>query len=363
MTQTHTIPIAQPAIGPEERAAVDRVLVSGALSQGREVAAFEEEFSRLVHGRHCVAVNSGTAALHLALLAAGIGPGDEVIVPSFTFAATANAVCLAGATPVFADIEPAYFGLDPAAVEAAITPRTTAIMPVHLYGHPAAMDRFTDIAARWGLLLLEDAAQAHTATLLDIPAGAWGDAAAFSFYPTKNMTTGEGGMVVTGSAEIARKVRLLRNQGMERRYDNEIVGFNLRMTDLAAAIGRVQLTRLPGFTRRRQANAAYYERHLHGVGRPSTRDGARHVFHQYTLRINGFDRDDFAAELSTHGVGTGVYYPRGVHRLPAYRRPVDLPQTDLAARQCLSLPVHPALSERDLARVAEAVTTVAKAGS
>src|SRR4051794_30148815 len=205
------IPAAQPLIGDEERAAVDRVLRSGMVAQGPEVAAFENEFSALVDGRHCVAVNSGTSALHLALLGMGIGPGDEVILPSFSFAASANAVCLAGATPVFADIERDSFCLDPAAVEAAVGPATAAIMPVHLYGHPAAMGRLTEIAARHGLAIIEDAAQAHIASLDGRPVGAFGLTAAFSFYPTKNMTTGEGGLVVTPSAEIARTLRLLRN--------------------------------------------------------------------------------------------------------------------------------------------------------
>ena len=212
------IPAAHPIIGDDERAAVDAVLRSGMIAQGPQVAAFEEEFSALVQGRECVAVNSGTSALHLALLAMEIGPGDEVIVPSFTFAATANAVAVTGATPVFIDIDPDTFCMDPELIAPSITARTRAIMPVHLYGHPAAMAQIMDIAADHELLVLEDAAQAHAATLEGRPVGAWGDAAAFSFYPTKNMTSGEGGMFVTGDPELARMVRLLRNQGMERRY-------------------------------------------------------------------------------------------------------------------------------------------------
>ena len=203
-----------------------RVLRSGMVAQGPEVAAFEEEFARLCDGRRCIAVNSGTSALHLGMLAAGIGAGDEVIVPSFTFAATANSVKLAGATPIFADIEADSFCIDPAAIEAAITDRTVAIMPVHLYGHPAAMDRIGVIAEKHGLLVVEDAAQAHAATLHGTPVGAMGAVAAFSFYPTKNMTSGEGGMIVTDDPAIERAARLLRNQGMERRYENETIGFN-----------------------------------------------------------------------------------------------------------------------------------------
>jgi perosamine synthetase len=357
------IPAAQPIIGDEERQAVDRVLRTGMLAQGPETAAFEQEFSTHVDGRHCIAVNSGTSALHMSLLAAGVGPGHEVIVPSFSFAATANAVALTGATPVFADIEPDYFNLDPRAAEAAITSRTRAIMPVHLYGHPAAMDDFEQVCKKHGLLLLEDAAQAHDASLDGRPVGALGLAASFSFYPTKNMTSGEGGMVVTADEQIARNVRLLRNQGMERRYENEIVGFNTRMTDLHAAIGRVQLTKLNGWTLKRQENANYLSQHLSGVVVPPVAPNATHVFHQYTIRVVDHDRDAFAAELTRRGVGNGVYYPTPIHRLPSYGLAIDLPITEQIARQCLSLPVHPSLTQDDLESIVSAVNATAKAGA
>ena len=378
------IPAARPIIGDDERAAVDRVLRSGMIAGGPEVAAFEEEFSAIVAGRHSVAVNSGTSALHMAFVAAGIGAGDEVIVPSFTFAATANSVALAGATPVFADIEADYFCLDPAAVEAAITPRTRAIMPVHLYGHPAAMHRFAEIAAKHDLLIFEDAAQAHAAALDGTPVGAFGTAASFSFYPTKNMTSGEGGMVTTGDADIARRVKLLRNQGMERRYENEVIGFNTRMTDIHAAIGRVQLAKLAGWTKQRQDNAAFLDANISGVITPPVAPGATHVYHQYTIRIIGHDRDAFAEALGAEGVGSGVYYPIPNHRLPSLisfsPRPGDgrqcgtegccaagsceiMPVTEQVARECLSLPVHPSLSQDDLERIAAAVTKVASAGA
>src|SRR5690349_3000452 len=252
-------PSARPVIGEAEIEAAVRVLRSGMVVQGPEVAAFEAEFGEVVGGRHCVAVNSGTSALQLSLMALGFGPGDEIIVPSFSFAASANAVRLVGATPVFADIEAASFNLDPDAVAAAITPRTVAIMPVHLYGHPAAMDRIMPIAEAHGLAVVEDAAQAHAAALHGTPVGAFGAVGCFSFYPTKNMHSLEGGMVTTADAELARTLRLLRNQGMEQRYQNEIVGANMRMTDVAAAIGRVQLTQLAGWTERRRANAAYLD--------------------------------------------------------------------------------------------------------
>jgi dTDP-4-amino-4,6-dideoxygalactose transaminase len=358
------IPAAQPIIGDEERQAVDRVMRSGMLAQGPEVAAFEEEFSQaVVDGRQCVAVNSGTSALHLSLLAAGIGPGDEVIVPSFTFAATANSVAMTGATPVFADIEPDYFCLDPRAVEAAVTPRTTAIMPVHMYGHPAAMDELSAICERHGLLLLEDAAQAHAASLHGRPVATWGVAGSFSFYPTKNMTSGEGGMVVTDDADLARKVRLLRNQGQERRYENEIVGLNNRMTDLHAAIGRVQLTKLGGWTQARQENAKALDSGLEGVVTPPVAPGATHVYHQYTIRVVDQDRDRFQQELAERGVGSGVYYPIPNHLLPAYARPEELPVTAMVAEQCLSLPVHPSLTSKDLEQIVDAVNAVARMGA
>ncbi|WP_062130990.1 DegT/DnrJ/EryC1/StrS family aminotransferase [Demequina aestuarii] len=359
-----TIPAAKPIIGDDEREAVDRVMRSGMIAQGPEVAAFEREFGeRLVDGHECVAVSSGTSGLHLGLLAAGVRPGDEVIVPSFTFAATANSVALAGATPVFADIEPTYFCLDPASVEAAITPRTKAIMPVHLYGHPANMTALRDIADRHGIALYEDAAQAHGAQWQGAPVGSFGDFAMFSLYPTKNMTSGEGGMVSCGSAEVARALRLLRNQGMERRYENEVVGFNARMTDIHAAIGRVQLGKLPGWTAQRQQNAAYLDAHLEGVSTPAVADGAVHVYHQYTIRVEG-DRDGFAkALLDEHGVGSGVYYPIPNHELPSFNLEFDLPETRRACAEVLSLPVHPSLSEDDLERIAVAVNTISKAGA
>lgn len=357
------IPPAKPEIGPDERAAVDRVMQSGMLAQGPEVAAFEEEFSELVGGIHSVALNSGTSALHLAFLAGGIGPGDEVIVPSFSFAATANSVALTGATPVFVDIELDHFNIDPAAVEAAITSKTKAIMPVHLYGHPAAMGAIIALAEKHDLQVYEDAAQAVAASVDGTPVGTFGVAASFSFYPTKNMTSGEGGMVTTGSAELARAVRLLRNQGMERRYDNEVVGFNTRMTDIHAAIGRVQLTKLAGWTAKRQANAAFLSEHLEGVVTPPTAPGAVHVFHQYTVRVTDHDRDAFAAALAEKGVGSGVYYPTPIHRLPSFRLNLDLPATEAAAAQVLSLPVYPALSQGELETIVEAVNAVAKAGS
>ena len=363
MTHT-TIPAAKPIVGDEERAAVDRVMRSGMIAQGPEVAAFEKEFAdHLVGGRTCVAVSSGTAGLHLGLLAAGIGPGDEVIVPSFTFAATANAVALTGATPVFADIEPETFCLDPEAAAAAVTDRTKGIMPVHLYGHPADVDALGQLARSRGVALFEDAAQAHGASWGGAPVGSFGTFAMFSLYPTKNMTSGEGGMVSCANEEVARMLRLLRNQGMERRYENEVVGFNARMTDIHAAIGRVQLTKLDAWTERRRAIAAAFDARLEGVVVPPVLPKATHVYHQYTIRVVG-DRDRFAqALLDEHGVGTGVYYPIPNHELPSFGIQVDLPVTRKAAQEVLSLPVHPSLSDADVDRIVEGVNALAKAGA
>lgn len=357
------IPAARPEIGYRERRAVDRVMRSGMLAQGPEVAAFEKEFSAFVAGRECVALNSGTSALHMAFIAAGIGPGDEVIVPSFSFAATANAVALTGATPVFVDVEVDHFNADPAAIEAAITPRTRGIMPVHLYGHPADLRAISALAEKHGVMLFEDAAQAHLASVDGVPVGAWGVAASFSFYPTKNMTSGEGGMVSTPSSDIARAIRVLRNQGMERRYENEVVGFNTRMTDIHAAIGRVQLTKLERWTQKRQSNAAFLSANIRGVVTPPIADGASHVFHQYTVRVVDHDRDAFASELTKRGIGTGVYYPTPIHRLPSFQQTCDLPNTELVASQVLSLPVYPSLKQRELEAIVSAVNAVAKAGA
>jgi len=361
---TEFIPPAKPIVGDDEIAAVSRVIRSGMLAQGPEVKAFEEEFAAHFRlGRAVVAVNSGTAGLHLGLLASGVGVGDEVIVPSFTFAATANSVALTGATPVFADIERDTFCLDPASVEGAMTERTVGILPVHLYGHPASMTGLREVADRHGVRLFEDAAQAHGASLHGTPVGAFGHFAMFSLYPTKNMTSGEGGMVAVADAQTERLMRLFRNQGMERQYENEVVGFNARMTDVHAAIGRVQLTKVAAWTAQRQANAAYLSEHLTGVATPTVRPGAVHVYHQYTIRVHS-DRDGLAKALrEEYAVGSGMFYPVPNHRLAPFGHDVDLPETELAARECLSLPVHPSLSAADLERIVTAVNALARAGS
>lgn len=357
------IPAAKPSIGDDERAAVDRVLQSGMIAQGPEVAAFETEFSHaLTPGTSCVAVSSGTAGLHLGLVAVGIGPGDEVIVPSFTFAATGNSVVLAGAAPVFVDIDPRTFCLDPALVEDSITERTKAILVVHLYGQAADMGALKKIADKHGLLLLEDAAQAHGAQWDGDYVGTFGHFAMFSLYPTKNMTSGEGGMVACANEQVESMMKLLRNQGMERRYENEVVGFNQRMTDIHAAIGRVQLKKLPGWTAARQQNAEFFNRELQNVIKPYVAAEAHHVWHQYTIRVE--NRDEFARVLADeHGIGTGVYYPIPSHHLPSLKADVDLPATLKACSEVLSLPVYPSLTEAERIQIVDGVNAVAQAGA
>ena len=316
------------------------------------VAKFESDFSKFVGDRECVAVNSGTSALHLALLSLGLGPGDEVIVPSFTFAATANSVALTGAKPVFVDIDPKTFNMDPSLIEPAITKRTKAIQVVHLYGLPADMNRILNIAAKHGLLVIEDAAQAHLAEISGQKVGTFGDAAAFSFYPTKNMTSGEGGMIVFKNSVAARTSRLLRNQGMEKRYQNELVGFNLRMTDIHAAIGIEQLKKIEKRTEVRIRNASFMNSRLPANITPFTPVDSKHVFHQYTVRLAS-NRDAISTELSALGIGNSVYYPTQVHKLPSFQSDLKLLQTQLATEQVLSLPVHPSLSKRDLFRITD----------
>jgi len=357
------VPLNRPDLGIEERLAVNSVLRNGNLAQGKQVAAFEQGFSKFVAEAKCVALNSGTSALHLGLLSLGVGPGDEVIVPSFTFAATANSVAITGAKPIFVDIEPDFFAIDPSAVQEAITPRTKAIIAVHLYGHPANLDSLRKIADKHSLFLVEDAAQAHLSKYMGKPVGAWGDVAAFSFYPTKNMTTGEGGMAVTKDSSTERTLRLLRNQGMEIRYKNEIAGFNNRMTEVAAAIGLVQIKKIEKWTQARQKNALFLDQNLNGVIVPKVSEDAEHVYHQYTIKLIGHDRDRFALELKKLGVDCDVYYPTPVHKLPAYGETHVLPVTSSVTKSCLSIPVHQNLRRSDLVKIVQSVNKLARAGS
>jgi perosamine synthetase len=358
-----TIPIAAPQIGEEERQAVLAVLDSGQLAQGPVVEDFEREFAEFCGVRNAVALSNGTAALHLLLLAHGLKEGDEVITTSFTFVSSANAALFVGARPVFVDIEPETYSLDPERVESAITPRTRAIMPVDLYGHPAAIGELREIAERHHLAVVEDACQAHGAMIDGVKTGGLGVSAGFSFYPTKNMTTSEGGMVTTDDDELAARVRLLRQHGATKRYRHEVLGYNFRLTELAAAIGRAQLRKLDGFNEARRRNAAVLNRGLAGIAglqTPRERQGYRHVYHQYTVSIER-DRDRVQERLSRVGVGTAIHYPLPVHRQPLYLDlgygSTSLPVTERMAGKVLSLPVHPGLTGGDLDRIIDSVRT------
>lgn len=346
------IPLSRPIIGPGERRAVDQVLQSGLLASGARVQLFESAFAALCGVEHAVAVGSGTAALHVGLLASGIGPGDEVIVPSFTFAASANSVRMCGATPVFVDVDPHTFCINAASVAAAITKRTVGVMPVHLYGHPAPMGELSELADREGIAIFEDAAQAHVAEWEGKRVGSWGTFAAFSFYPTKNMTTGEGGMITTSSEVVADRARLIRNQGMRARYEHELVGINERMTEIEAAIGLVQLEKLDDWTKRRRENAAWYDSQIdHSLNLPIEARGAFHVYHQYTIRPS--DRSVVIAALERAGIGYGIYYPKGTHQQGPYLTDdTRLPITEALTEHVLSIPIRPDLTTDELALVA-----------
>jgi dTDP-4-amino-4,6-dideoxygalactose transaminase len=356
------IDIASPLLGDEERQAVLEVMASGRLIQGPRVEAFEAAFAARHGARHAVATSSGATALTAALLGHGIGHGDEVIVPSFSFFATAAAVLGVGATPVFADIDPESFCLAPAAAAAAISPRTKALMPVHLYGLPADMESFERLCARHGLCLLEDAAQAHGARIGERSVGSFGTAV-FSFNATKNMTTGEGGMVLTSDDSLAERLRALRNHGRGNDGRHAVVGSNFRMTELAAAIGTVQLGRLARLTEARRENARHFERTLTGVAVPREPAGRTHVYHQFTVRVPAGQRERVLAGLHERGIGARVYYATPIHRQPALAAngrtgAGDLLETERASREVLSIPVHPRLTLEERAAIVAALNAL-----
>jgi dTDP-4-amino-4,6-dideoxygalactose transaminase len=352
------IPIARPDLGPEETAAVAEVLSSGMIVGGRRVAELEERWAEYCGVRHAIAMTNGTVALMSIFAGLGLGPGDEVVTVSHTFNATVSSIMFTGASPVFVDIEPDTYLIDAARIEAAITSRTRAIMPVHLFGLVADMDMIAAIAERHGIEVVEDACQAHGATFRGRRAGAFGHAA-FSLYGTKNMTTGEGGFITTDDDRLADWVRLFRNQGMRQRYHHEILGYNFRMTDIGAAIGLVQFAKLERNTARRGAIAARYDDAFADlpIRTPVVPVDRTHVFHQYTIDV-GPQRDAILDELHAAGVGAGVYYPIPVHR-QAYvlERGIgaDLPVTDRAAARTLSLPVFPGLTDAEQDQVIAAV--------
>jgi len=343
--------------------AVLRVLESSQFILGDEVAAFEREFAAFCRTEEAVAVNSGTSGLHLALLAAGVGPGDEVITVPFTFVATVAAVEYAGARVVLVDIDPKTYTMDPALIARVITPRTKAIMPVHLYGQPADMDPILELARSRGLVVIEDAAQAHGAEYKGRRAGSMGDLAVFSFYPGKNLGAyGEGGAVVTNNAEHAKRIRMQRNWGGERRYEHILKGYNYRMDGIQGAILRVKLRHLEAWTEARRSHAIEYNRRFAGtvLGTPYARPDSRHVYHCYTVRAPR--RDAVRAHLESCGIQTGVHYATPVHLHPAYAdlgyRRGDFPVAEAAAADVLSLPMFPELQEAQIAAIAGALVSV-----
>ena len=354
------------SIKPEIDAAIARVLESSHFVLGAEVADFEQEFANYCGVADCIALNSGTSALHLALLSAGVGPDDEVITVPFTFVASVAAILYTGARPVLVDVDPRSFTMNPAAIEAAVTRRTKAILPVHLYGQPADMDPILEMAQRHNLIVIEDAAQAHGATYKGRPAGSLGDIACFSFYPTKNLgACGEGGAVTTDNAEYARTIRMLRDWGQDRKYHHVLRGFNYRMESMQGAILRVKLRHLDRWTRARRAAANKYNRLLADCGAvlPTEMPWGQHVYHIYTMRTE--NRDGLQTALHGEGIQTAVHYGLPVHLQPAYAElgysNGAFPQSEKAAKEVLSLPLYPEITDTQIENVAQAVTRLGAA--
>ena len=360
------IPVARPAIGQDEISAVTAVLESGMLAAGERVAEFEKKFADYCGATHAVAMNNGTAALHAALLAADIGPGDEVIVPSFTFFATASSVSMTGAKPVFADVDEKTFCIDPAEVENHITPKTKAVIGVHLFGQPFDVQGMKQVCESHNLTLIEDAAQAQGAMWNSEKAGAMGDMGCFSFYATKNMTTGEGGMVTTSDKALNERLRLIINHGQSEKYLHTRIGYNYRLTDVAAAIGLVQLKKLEKFNTRRRKNAEYFDSHISvkGILLPFVAPGMHHVYHQYVLRLTdefGMKRADFIEYLKAKGIGSAIHYPIPLHHQPVYARanePDSCPVSTSLASSVLSIPVHPLLDQKELSYICDVINRV-----
>lgn len=362
------IDISKPSLGLEEIKAIEAVLKSGAISQGNKVSEFEEEFAAFIGIKHAVAVSSGTAALHVALLAHGVGDGNEVITTPFTFISTANSIKMTGARPVFVDIEEETFNIDPDRIVEEITPRTKAIMPVHLYGLPCDMNRIMKIVEDNGLIVIEDACQAHGAEYKGKKVGSY-CTGCFSFYATKNMTTGEGGMITTNDDIIAHKARMIRNHGQESRYYQELLGYNYRMTDLMAAIGLCQLERIQELNNKRIQNAKTWTDKLgeiKGLLTPRVRPDLKHVFHQYTVRVTEdftMSRSDLQEKLRHKGITTEIYYPLPIHKQPFYMRlgyNDYLPNSEKASKEVLSLPIHPLLTTVEIEFMATTLTALGR---
>lgn len=354
------IPIAKPLIGKEEKRAVIDVLNSGLIAQGKMVKQLEEDFANFIGTKYAVAVSSGTAALHLSLLALNLKPGDEIITTPFTFIASANCALYIGAKPVFVDIDENTFNIDPSLIEKKITKKTKAILPVHLYGLAANMKEIMRIARKHNLYVIEDACQAHGATINTKKVGTFGDLGCFSFYPTKNMTSGEGGMITTNNKLLAEKLKMLRSHGMKKRYYHDILGFNFRMTDIAAAIGIEQLKKIEDFNQKRIFNSLFLNKELDdvdGIITPSIPYNYTHVFHQYTIKITNkypLKREQLIDKLNKEGIGSMIYYPVPVHKQKIYKSlgyKDQLDITEKVSKQVLSLPIHPSLKKNDLKKI------------
>jgi dTDP-4-amino-4,6-dideoxygalactose transaminase len=358
------ISLVHPIVGTEEKKILNEIVDSRILASGKYVTEFEKQCATMVGTKYAVAVSSGTTALHAALLACGIGPGDKVLTTPFSFIATANSILFCGAKPVFADIDPATYNLSPAAVEQVLKKEKNikAVIVVHLYGTPADMAAFLRLKKKYGFILIEDCAQAHGATFKGKVVGSFGEANAFSYYATKNAMCGEGGAVHTNSALIDRRLRQIINHGRSGQSTHTVLGYNFRLTNLAAGIGIVQLKRLAVWTEARRANAAFLTENLRGLDHvvtPIEPDDTMPVYHQYTIRVPRQLRKAFMQHLQSKGVGCGVYYPYAIHRQPLY---VKLgykaglcPQAEKAAQEVVSLPVHPALKKNDLTIIVEAI--------
>ena len=365
------ISINLPKIGEEEVQAVVKVLRSGMLTSGLgagpEVLAFEKKFADFVCAKHAVAVNTGTAALHSAVLAVGVKQGDEVILPSFTFVATAEAIVLAGAKPVFVDIDPKTYNLSPSGVEKAITKKTKAILPVDLYGFSADMKILKEIASNRGLALVEDAAQAHGTTYEGKPSGAFADAACWSLYASKNMTTGEGGVVTTNDDQIAETLRMIRTHGEKAKYASLMLGTNYRMSEIQAAIGNVQMQKLPTFIAKRRENAQQLTKLLKTNDRlvlPFESQNMLHSWYLYTARLKDAteeERNHLVDALKKKGIGSEVYYINPVHQMPFYREnfgSAKLPETEKASKQVFSLPIHPGVTNEQARFIGETILSL-----
>ncbi len=348
------IPISKTIIGKEELKAVKEVLESGMLAQGDVVKELEDKFAAYIGVEYAIATNSGTAALHTALAAIGIKSGEEVITTSFSFFSTASCVLMQNAKPVFVDIEPRTYNINQSEIEDKISERTKAIIPVHLYGQPCKMKEIMDIAEEHNLNVIEDAAQAHGAEYDGKKVGSIGDMGVFSFYATKNIITGEGGMITTNNEKIAERARIIRNHGQRERYIHECLGYNYRMTNIAAAIGLAQLKKLDKLNERRISNARYYNKRLN-ADKPYVAPGVKHVFHQYTIRVK--ERDKFSEHLEKNGVGYGIYYPVPLPSQPLFNSGGFFREAEVASKEVVSIPVHPSLSKEEVKEVVEVVNS------